>query len=151
MEYNAPQDGQLVTRYENGTALIFRETGWIPLGSCPVRFEGETGWVETGDNGDLVTSAPEMLGGKRPKIAGYPANFHVRNFLDCVKSRQEPYFPAEVGHRCATVCHLGNIAMQTGRKLRWDPVKEEFPDDAGANASAMRLRPMREPWSLEHS
>src|SRR6185503_10187566 len=51
VEYNAPKDGQLVARYENGVELIFREKDWIPLGSCPVRFEGETGWVETGDSG----------------------------------------------------------------------------------------------------
>ena len=52
----------IVARYANGVELIFRETGWIPLGSCPVRFEGETGWVEAGDSGKMVLSSPELLG-----------------------------------------------------------------------------------------
>ena len=51
IEYNPPKDGQLVARYANGVELILREKGWMPLGSCPVRFEGETGWVEAGDSG----------------------------------------------------------------------------------------------------
>ncbi len=64
VEYNPPKDGQLVARYENGVELIFREKDWIPLGSCPVRFEGETGWVEAGDSGKLVLSSPELLAGQ---------------------------------------------------------------------------------------
>ena len=74
-----------------------------------------------------------------------------RNFLDCIKTRKEPYFPAEVGHRCATLCHLGNIAMQTGRKLNWDATSEQCLNDAEANASPLMHRPMRGPWSLENS
>ena len=66
---------------------------------------------------------------------------HVRNFLDCIKSRQDPVAPVEIGHRSATVCHLGNIAMQLRRKLRWDPVQESFVDDDQANQ--MLLRPLR--------
>ncbi|HIE69997.1 MAG TPA: Gfo/Idh/MocA family oxidoreductase, partial [Planctomycetes bacterium] len=91
VEYNAPKDGELVARYENGTELIFREKGWIPLGSCPVRFEGETGWVEAGDSGKMVLSSPELLAGRTvDEIGGYPATFHVRDFLDCVKTRRQP-------------------------------------------------------------
>ena len=48
---------------------------------------------------------------------------HVRNFLDCIKSRQDPIAPVEVGHRSVSVCHLGNIAMRLKRKIRWDPDK----------------------------
>ena len=65
VDYDPPKDGQLVARYETGVELIFREKGWIPLGSCPVRFEGETGWVEAGDSGKLVLSSPELLAGRR--------------------------------------------------------------------------------------
>ena len=71
---------------------------------------------------------------------------HVRNFLDCIKSRQDPLAPVETGHRSATLCHLGNIAMQLHRKLHWDPVKEEFPGDDEANQ--MLSRAMRAPWTL---
>jgi len=69
-----------------------------------------------------------------------------RNFLDCVKSRKDPYFPAEIGHRCCSVAHLGNIAMDLGRKMKWDPQKEEFIGDATANR--MRTTAMREPWGI---
>ena len=64
VEYNPPQDDRMVARYANGVELVLREKGWIPLGSCPVRFEGETGWVETGDSGKLVLSSPELLAGQ---------------------------------------------------------------------------------------
>ena len=56
-----------VARYDNGVKLILRENDWIPLGSCPVRFEGETGWVETGDSGKMVLSLPP-----RRRLLGYP-------------------------------------------------------------------------------
>lgn len=136
-------------RYANGVVLHVRN------GGTSLRFIGSEGWVgNPAFNKPLEASKPEILEAKigpgETHLFTCPAGEH-RNFIDCVKSRQEPYFPAEVGHRCATVCHIGNIAMQTGRKLRWDPLKEEFPGDAEANASVFRSRPMRAPWSLEHS
>jgi len=71
---------------------------------------------------------------------------HVRNFLDCVKVRKDPIAPAEVGHRSAAVCHLGNISMRLGRKLRWNPETERFVNDA--EADRMIWRSMRCPWRL---
>jgi predicted dehydrogenase len=76
-----------------------------------------------------------------------PANFndnHQKNWLDCIKSRAKPVADVETGHRSATVCHLCNIARWMGRKLRWDPVKEEFVDDKEANQFLDRER--RKPW-----
>jgi hypothetical protein len=64
----------------------------------------------------------------------------MQNWLDCIKSREKPIADVEIGHRSATVCHLGNIARLVGRKLRWDPVKEEFQDDADANTYLDRVR-----------
>ena len=69
---------------------------------------------------------------------------HSRNFIDCVKSRNDPSAAVEIGHRTASLCHLGNIAMRLRRKLQWDPDKEQFVGDAEANA--MLSRPLREPW-----
>lgn len=69
-----------------------------------------------------------------------------RNFYDCVKSRQPTYAPAEIGHRTISIAHIGNIAMLLGRKLRWNPEREQFVDDGDANA--MLSRPQREPWTL---
>lgn len=71
---------------------------------------------------------------------------HYQNFLDCVRSRQRPIADVEIGHRTATVCHLGNLAIRTGRKLTWDPVREEIVGDA--EAAAMLSRPYRAPWKL---
>ena len=69
-----------------------------------------------------------------------------RNFLDCVKSRKDPIAKVEVGHRTASFCHLGNIAMLLKRKIRWDPEKEEIVGDA--EAAKMLSRPLRAPWTL---
>ena len=65
VEYDAPVEGSLTARYENGVELIYRENGWLPLGSCPVRFEGETGWVEAGDSGKLILSSNQLLAGRK--------------------------------------------------------------------------------------
>ena len=74
-----------------------------------------------------------------------PAGEH-RDFLDCVKTRQDPYFPVDIGHRVSTVCHLANIALKLGRKVKWDPQAERFENDADANA--MLARSLRSPWKL---
>ena len=113
--------------------------------SC--RFEGTDGVVEIGYGG-FVTE-PESL--KRSVIGSgdvhlYPSDNHYRNFLDCVRSRCEPAAPVEIGHRSATVCHIANIAMRLGRRLRWDPDAERFLGDDEANR--MLSRPKRSPWSL---
>jgi len=64
-----------------------------------------------------------------------------------VKSRKDPYFPVDIGHRVATLCHLAVIAIDRGVKLNWDPEKEVFVGDDKANAMR-EVRPMRGEWSL---
>ncbi len=66
--------------------------------------------------------------------------------LHCFKTREKPFRDVEYAHRVATVCHLGNIAYELKRPLKWDPAKEEFPGDDEANR--MTWRPMREPWRI---
>jgi predicted dehydrogenase len=147
VEYSPPQDGQLVARYENGVELVFRETGWIPLGSCPVRFEGESGWVETGDSGKLVLSSPSLLAGRTvEEIGGYPATFHVRDFLDCVKTRSQPKGNADAACNAHIACHAANIALFLNRKVKYDVNRHEFIDDDEANR--LRSEALREPWRL---
>jgi len=68
------------------------------------------------------------------------------DFIHCVKTRQRPFRDVERSHRTATVCHLGNIAYELKRPLKWDPIKEVFPDDEEANR--MVDRPKRGPWTL---
>lgn len=145
IEYE-PKDGRLYARYASGVKLILRNDGWLRLGSCPVRFEGDTGWVETGDNGDIVASSDNLLIGKGAKIGGYPADFHVRNFLDCVKTRGMPRANADVACWAHITCHAANIALYLNRKVNYDPVKNEFIGDEEANR--MRSEALREPWRI---
>ena len=145
IEYE-PKDGQLHAVYPNGVKLIMRNDGWLPLGSCPVRFEGDTGWVETGDNADMVASSDALLVGRGAKVAGYPADFHVRNFLDCVKSRGQPRANADVACQSHIACHAANVALFLGRKVKFDPKKNEFIGDEEANR--LRSEALREPWRI---
>ncbi len=147
VEYNPPADGEIVCRYANGVELIFREQGWIPLGSCPVRFEGEDGWVEAGDSGRMVLSSPELLAGREvEEIGGYPATFHVRDFLDCVKTRGLPKGNADAARNAHIACHAANVALYLDRQVTFDTETNEFIGDEAANR--LRSEALREPWRL---
>ncbi len=147
IEYDPPADDQLVARYQNGIELIFREKDWIPLGSCPVRFEGELGWVEAGDSGKMVLSSPELLAGRSvDQIGGYPATFHVRDFLDCVKTRRQPKGNAQAACNAHIACHAANIAIYLNRTVKYDNTTNAFIDDDAANR--MRSEALREPWRI---
>ena len=71
---------------------------------------------------------------------------HVKNFIDCMRSRKQPVADIEAGHRSSAVAHLGNIAFRTGRKIRWDASKEQIIGDA--DASKLLARKARKPWDL---
>jgi hypothetical protein len=145
VEYAPPKNDELVCRYADGCELVFREKGWIPLGSCPVRFEGTDGWVEAGDSGKLVLSSPELLAGRKvEEIGGYPATFHVRDFLDCVKTRGKPKGNAEAACNAHLACHAANIAIYLGRPVKLDLATYTFIDDEAANR--LRSEARREPW-----
>ena len=72
---------------------------------------------------------------------------HVRNFLDCVKSREKPAGDIEIGHKSTAPCLIGNIALRTGQKLLWDGKAERFTNSEEANR--MLFRPYRGPWKLD--
>ncbi|MGD0898093.1 MAG: hypothetical protein ABR915_09685 [Thermoguttaceae bacterium] len=132
--------------YANGVKLVMRDGGWLGLGSCPVRFEGEAGWVETGDSGKINVgplSLNASFRGTRGRSAGAA---HIRDFLDCVKSRGQPRASAEVTCQTHIACHAANIALFLRRKLAYDPRKNEFVDDAEANR--LRGEALREPWRV---
>jgi len=142
--YNTATKYEIKYRYANGVTM------YVFSGQASIRFEGTEGWVgNTGWRGALGAEPESILYSKidPEEIHLYtePAGEH-RNFLDCVKTRKEPYFPVEIGHRCCSVLHLGNISMLLGRKLKWDPDRECFPEDDEANR--MLSRPMRAPWQL---
>jgi len=129
-------------RYANGVDLF------VESGGVAIRIEGSDGWVgNTGWRAPLEASSKDLLRLKFPadsnKIWPLPRSEH-RDFLDCVKSRKPTTYTAEAGHRLSTVMHIGNIAMELGRKLKWDPASESFPGDDAANA--LRSRPARPPW-----
>jgi len=147
VEYNPPVNKEIVAVYESGTKLVLRERGWLPLGSCPVRFEGEDGWVEAGDSGKLVLSSPELIAGRHvPEIGGYPATFHVRDFLDCVKSRSQPKTNAVAACRAHIACHAANIALFLGRQVNLDLDTFTFPEDPQANR--LRSEAIRSPLRI---
>jgi predicted dehydrogenase len=76
----------------------------------------------------------------------YESKNHHQNFLECIASRKLPICDVEIGHRSATACHLGNIAVRLGRNIQWDPIKEQIVGDS--EAQAMTSRPYRTPWTI---
>ena len=71
----------------------------------------------------------------------------VQNFVECVRSRQAPLASAEIGHRSTILPHIGNIALRTGRKLRWNAETESFEGNE-PEANALLGRQHRRPWTL---
>jgi hypothetical protein len=123
-------------RYANGVELILDNGN--PGGGI---FHGEQGKIEI-FRGRVTSNPAEIV--KQPirddEIHLYKSDGHMRNWLDCIKSRKRCIADVEIGHRSTTVCHLGNIARWLGRPLKWDPVKEMFPGDKQANAFIDRQR-----------
>jgi len=147
-----PQDGlwdvhgdfYIEYKYANGVKLICADNKVNKQG---VVFEGTEGWVYV--NRGLIETYPKSLLSSKirsEEIHLYKSTNHKTNFVECIKSRAETIAPAEVAHRSCSACVLGDIAMRLGRKLRWDPEKEQFIGDSEANK--MVSRPMRSPWSL---
>ncbi len=142
--YNTVKDYDVTYRYANGVVMTCKP------GNPSIKFIGTDGWVgNRGWMGKLEASSDKILNSKigpnEIHLYTNPGGEH-RDFLDCVKSRKDPYFPVEIGHRVSTVCHLANISLKLGRKLKWDPEAQRFENDDSANA--MLTRPMRSPWKL---
>ncbi len=147
VRYEQLSHGEVAAEYTNGVKLIFHQG--LPSGSCLMaRFEGTEGWITVDDNLGLEADPPSLLGPYRAGERGTyeKATNHIRDFLDCIKTRQQPVCNAEVAHRATTACHAANICLCLGRSLTWDPAKEAFLGDDIANR--MRSRALREPWRL---
>ena len=112
-----------------------------------MRFEGDEGWVETGDSGEIRSPRPcsSPRGDSSPSPAR-SAKGHVRNFFDCVKSRARTACNADVMRRSHIACYAAAIAWQLDRKVTFDPVTETFVGDDEANRRISRAT--REPWSF---
>jgi predicted dehydrogenase len=130
--------------YANGVRMMAVDEATYRNG---VLFTGDKGWVFVSRG--TIEAEPksllqETIGPGETRL--YVSNNHKANFYECVKSRAMTIAPVEVGHRSCTACLLGEIAMRTGRKLQWDPAKEQFTNDEQANR--MISKPMRAPWCL---
>ncbi len=133
--------------YANGVKLICKTDDTIYT-----RFEGEHGWIQANyfnaAVGELQAEPASLLQAKiGPDELHFPLLHEKRDFLNAVKSRGATLADAEVGHRTATLGHLGHIAIQLGRKLAWDPDQERFVGDDEAN-KMLALPPGRSPWAL---
>jgi predicted dehydrogenase len=152
-----PDETGITARYANGVTLRihflktpFEERpGWIQaLGTCPVRFEGDDGWVEVGDSGGIEVSSDALKTelADLPKVEnGIDVLAHTRNFLDCVKSRGTTAANPEVMRRSHIACHAAALSWLLGRKLEMDPKTETFLRDDEANR--LRTRPERD-WTV---
>jgi predicted dehydrogenase len=142
--YNVPTQYRFVCRYANGIEMTVANNQQLTQGA---KWYGERGWIHV-NRGGLNASSPDLLneevGPNETRL--YVSRDHKQNFLDCVRSRKETICPVEIGHRSISVGLLGEIAMLTGRKIKWDPDKEQILDDPAA--SALLGRSYREPWVL---
>jgi len=158
IEFEA-DDKSIHAVYANGVKLVldFLDTpfgqrpGWIQsLGTCPVRFVGDDGWVETGDSGGIevfpASLKDEVKDENIKRRSGLDIMNHARNFFDCIKSRQRPVANSSVMRRSHTACHAAALAWILKRKLKFDPNKEEFTGDDEANS--LRTRAARAAWAV---
>jgi len=155
LEFEAVSDVEIHAKYANGIKLVMRLSGfkgegnWIEgMGTCPVRFEGDEGWVEAGDNKSIQASDPRLLKSKvaLDELAGTNPVQHVRNFLDCVKTREQPACNSTAVRYGHMACFAAATSWKLGRKLRFDPVKESYVNDDEANR--MRFYKRRAPYTI---
>ncbi len=141
--FNTAYAYQFAFEYANGVRLMGDNNG--PRG---LRFEGDEGWIFIHVHGGNLEAEPQSL---LREVIG-PDEIHLGrsrghhyDFIECVKTRGEPKAPVEVGHHSGTMCHMANIAMLLGKKLRWDPEQELFDDET---ANRMMQPSMRAPWTI---
>lgn len=140
--FNVHTEFQAEGQYADGVRLLAASGN--PAG---VKFVGEDGWIFV-QRGQLLAEPAELLQASTGAggVQLYVSHDHMLNFLECMRSRQDPVCPVEVGHRSNSVCVITHIAMKLGRALRWDPEAERFIDDEQANA--LLDMDYRAPWSL---
>lgn len=155
--FNVPFEYDVKLKYENGLTMRIANASAYPgrqgtFGDTEGRrngmgamWFGENGWIHVSRRG-LWASKPELLEDIEPEIDIYHSPDHYRTFIDCVKSRKETNTPARYAHNSISVALLGEIAMLTGEKLKWDASEEKFIEND--NANRLLIRPMRAPWEI---
>ena len=156
-EYGSP-GATIVTRLSNGIKMVLFRGGncWKPCkywhGACGERFDGPRGWAAAADGYSKPdVSSPALLSEYKRVIGEYVAGTqrpmnHVRDFLNCVKSRQVTVANPEVMRNSMNICLAADICEQLKRNLKFDLLKVEFAGDTEANR--FRSRAMRAPWCL---
>lgn len=142
--YDAFMDYEFTNTYADGVQLVGRNQS--PRG---LKIVGEQGSIFVNVHGCELEADPPRLLESLPRVEELTIGFspgHHQNFVDCIRSRQQPIAHAEIGCRTATICHLNNLAMSLGRTLKWDPQTESVIDDPEANR--LLTPQMREPWKL---
>ncbi len=144
--FDVPLEYDFMCKYENGVNIRVANRSRLPYGQGATWY-GENGWIHV-DRSKLTAENPAVLEEKigEDEIHLYRSADHVRNFIECIKSREETITPAEIAYRSISVALLGEIAMLTGQKLNWDPEKEVFINNI--NANRLLSRPFRGSWSL---
>jgi predicted dehydrogenase len=112
-----------------------------------IKFEGSNGWIWVNRN-EIEASDDALLSTPLPASATrlYASTDHMRNFFDCVRSRKLPIADVETGHRSASMCHLGVLALRLGRKLSWDLEREKFTGEGAKESNKWLVREMRKPF-----
>ena len=142
----------MVTKFANGIRMVLSRGDKWWHGSCGVRYEGTEGWVAIADGyAKPEVSSPRWLDDFNKVVKDYICRTqrpmsHMRDFLNCVKSRRLAIANPEMMHRSMSTVHAANICMWLKRDMKYDPVKEEFVNDAEANR--LRSRAMRAPWII---
>ncbi len=147
--WNVVEDFEVRYRYANGVEMHYAGRKEYKDGQSYMRFEGSEGWVCGWYGPDRLEAEPKSLLDVevKPEDFPFPLKNEKHDFIDCVLSRGRTLEDAEVGHRSSTIGQLGYIACQLKRKLKWDPIKEEFPGDDEAN-KLVRGVPWRAPWNV---
>jgi predicted dehydrogenase len=137
--------GTFRCRYANGLKGVIYQRGEFK--DRYIRYIGDEGWIQVDDETDLVTAQPRSILGlkKAGGVSWANAGAHIRNLLDCVRSRTPTLCNPEVAHRAQTICQAMTISARLGRKLHWDPVAEKFTDE---DANRMLYREPRAPWRV---
>ena len=156
IEY-VPRENGIDCRYANGVLLEIdflkdpfgERPGWIQSnGTCPVRFIGEQGWVETGDGGEVhlaLGGPPTAISKLADRPRGFDVVNHLRNFFDCMRSRKPTAANSTVMRRSHIACHAAALSWILQRPLRIDPATETFIEDDEANR--LRTREERTAWA----
>ncbi|MBL7133699.1 MAG: gfo/Idh/MocA family oxidoreductase, partial [Phycisphaerae bacterium] len=145
--YNVPVKYDFTCKYDNDIWKGDMRVTHNQICKQGAKWIGENGWIHVSRRG-MSASDPKIVQQKiEPgEIHLYRGRGHRQNFVDCIHSRKETIAPIEIGLRSISIALLGEIAMLVGRKIRWDPDKEEIIGDA--EASALLGRPYRHPWVL---